>query len=329
MNTQHILSILKKHWVTLSTTLVAGAVLGLVVSAAMPIRYRSTMELLILQRYAFARDAYTASKSIEYLSNVFGEVIYSQSFIDEVLASGYRIDNNFSTNPEKRKKEWKKIVRAQVNRDTGTISLSILHRDPNQAQQIAQAILFNLNSKGDNYHGEGDRVSIKTLDAPFVASRPAQPNLPANAAVGALLSVLIAFTVLANGRAFEFTPRTIRAYFFPPSGGKDAIKIPTEEPKHQYQAMPSPFVFERDRQMADVRANNESGIMNQGTEKKEPSFPKASEGAPSKTSPEGGREIGFKTIGRSVEEIKKQMRQNNPNTLHPQQPYGNPNTTNN
>lgn len=321
MNTQHILSILKKHWVTLSTTVVVGALLGLVVSAAMPIRYRSTMELLILQRYAFARDAYTASKSIEYLSNVFGEVIYSQSFIDEVLASGYRIDNTFSTNPEKRKKQWKKTVKAQVNRDTGTMSVSILHRDPNQAQQIAQAILFILNSKGDNYHGEGDRVSIKTLDAPFVASRPAQPNLPTNAAVGALLAILAAFTVLANGKEFEFTPRTIRAYFFPPSGGKHAVKVPTEEPKHQYQAMPSPFVFERDRQMAAApvnegsplaaaRSNNNTVIPRPNgstTAKTGQASTPHNDHSLSKVEGQPSKEIGFQT-GRSVEEIKKQMR---------------------
>lgn len=325
MTTQHILSILKKHWVTLATTVVAGALLGLVVSAAMPIRYRSTMELLILQRYAFARDAYTASKSIEYLSNVFGEVIYSQSFIDEVLASGYRIDNTFSTNPEKRKKQWKKIVRAQVNRDTGTMSLSILNRDPNQAQQIAQAILFILNSKGDNYHGEGDRVSIKTLDAPFVASRPAQPNLPANAAVGALLAILAAFTVLVNGTEFEFTPRTIRAYFFPSSGGKDAVELPTEpirQPADEFQPMPSPFVFERERQMATAPANElKNGSPLAVARSNNNNIPRPTppwRGGGEVVQGEAPKVIGFQPTGRSVEEIKKQMRQHNPNTPQPQ-----------
>ncbi len=324
MTTQHILSILKKHWVTLCTTLVAGALLGLVVSAAMPIRYRSTMELLILQRYAFARDAYTASKSIEYLSNVFGEVIYSQSFIDEVLASGYRIDNTFSANPEKRKKQWKKIVRAQVNRDTGTMSLSILNRDPNQAQQIAQAILFILNSKGDNYHGEGDRVSIKTLDAPFVASRPAQPNLPANAAVGALLAILAAFTVLVNGTEFEFTPRTIRAYFFPPSGGKDAVEIPAEpirQPAGQFQPMPSPFVFERKEQFATAPANEfKNGSPLAVARSNNNDLYSSTKGSDQNRGPRGEavqgeapKVIGFQPNlpagGRSVEDIKKQMRE--------------------
>ncbi len=317
MSSQHLLSVLNRHWPTLVTTVVAGAVAALVVSAAIPIRYRSSMELLILQRYAFARDAYTASKSIEYLASVFGQIIYSQNFTDEVLASGYNIENNLSTNPETRKKQWKKIVKTQVNRDTGTISISVLHRDPNQAQQISQAILHILNTKGDTYHGEGDRVVIKTLDEPYVATRPAQPNLPANAAVGALLAVLAAFTLLANGKEFEFTPGTIRAYFFPPKNGIE-VEEPAQEPSTGYEPMPQ-FVFEAaQRQMATAPVNEIKGSspFAKAQSSNKNNIPRPS--VPPQRDARGGvahqPEIGFQVKGMSTDEIKRQMRQHNPNT---------------
>ncbi len=253
MTTSHFLAILKKHWKTLLTTAVVGALFGLLVSVAMPVKYQANMQMLILQRYAFARDAYTASKSIEYLSNVFGEAVYSQNFIDEVLGSGYRINNTFSPNPERRKKQWKSIVKAKVSRDTGILTVAVIHRSPDQAQQITEAILSILSTKGDQYHGEGDRVKIQVLDSPSLSQYVAQPNVPANTLAAVVLALLIAFTALASGKEFEITPRTIKNLFFPPSFASgelrragpldDSIEKFPEYPSEQFTPAPQ-YVYE-------------------------------------------------------------------------------------
>ena len=317
MTTQRFLDILTKHRATLATAVALGAIAGLLASAAIPIRYRSSMELIILQRYAFARDAYTASRSIEYLSNVFGEVVFSQSFIDDVLASGFRIENKFSPEPGKRKKQWKRIVSSRVNRDTGTISIAVLHRSPDQAQQIAQAILHVLNTNGDNYHGEGDRVTIRTLDAPFVASRPAQPNIPANALAGAMVALAAAFTIYAAGREFELTPSAMLEWFGKgprPNPAPKAAPEPAAKPQTPFYAH-SPFVFERQPQYATAPAAKHAGSPLQSSNTNTiPGPTQRSEGRGRGEAQELKTEIGFrapvspqKYNGKSVAEIKKQM----------------------
>jgi len=255
MTSTQLYQLLAKHWKTLATTLVAAALFGLVVSGLMPVKYRANMELLILQRYAFARDAYTASKSIEYLSAVFGEAIYSQNFIDEVLKSGFHIDNNFSANPQRMKKEWKDIVTAKVSRDTGILSVSVTHRSAQQAQQIAEAIVSIIETKGDQYHGEGDRVKIQTLDTPYLEEYPSQPNIPANMGSAMLIAVVAAFTLLATGYEFEFTPLSIKRFFYPSEGEMQpqeqqeapsaADQFTPASPQYAYETVETPYVTAR------------------------------------------------------------------------------------
>lgn len=255
MTSTQLYNLLARHWKTLVTTIVAAALFGLVVSGLMPVKYRANMELLILQRYAFARDAYTASKSIEYLSAVFGEAIYSQNFIDEVLKSGFRIENKFSANPQRMKKEWKKIVKAKVSRDTGILSVSVTHRSAEQAQQIAEAIASIIETKGDQYHGEGDRVKIQTLDTPYLEEYPSQPNIPANMAAAMLIAVVAVFTLLAAGYELEFTPSSIKRFFFPPEGEAQSQAVPEAPsvadqftpatPQYAYETVETPYVTAR------------------------------------------------------------------------------------
>lgn len=209
LTTTQFLSLLKAKWQTLASLAIAGALVGLAVSVVMPVRYRASMQLLILQRYAFARDAYTASKSIEYLSNVFAEVMYSQSFIKEVMNAGYPLANVVDQNPEIAKKQWAKMVTTRVGRDTGSITVTVYNADPTVAKNTTEAIQYVLANKGDQYHGEGDRVVIRTLDAPAVSTYPVQPNVPVNALAGALLAVVVGVTLLVTGKDIELSPAKI------------------------------------------------------------------------------------------------------------------------
>lgn len=209
LTTTQFLSLLKVKWQTLASLAIAGALVGLAVSVVMPVRYRASMQLLILQRYAFARDAYTASKSIEYLSNVFAEVMYSQSFIHEVMNAGYPLANVVDQNPEIAKKQWAKMVTTRVGRDTGSITVTVYNGDPLVAKNTAEAIQYVLANKGDQYHGEGDRVVIRTLDAPAVSTYPVQPNVPVNALAGALLAIAVGVTLLVTGKDIELSPAKI------------------------------------------------------------------------------------------------------------------------
>jgi len=154
-----------------------------------PLRYRATTRLLVVQT-GNTGDAYSISRSNQFLSNVLAEVVYSNSFFEQVLASGYNIDKNiFSADPNENMKRWKKIASAQAISDTGTIVINTYHENPYQASQINQAIAFVLKTKHSLYHGLGDKVLVKVIDKTMVSNWPVKPNLILNG----ILAIVLGF----------------------------------------------------------------------------------------------------------------------------------------
>ena len=61
------------------------------------------------------------------------------SDLDQVMNSGYDINDSFSTKPEKRKKQWQKTIKSKVLSDTGIIAIDVYQRDRYQTDQLAHA----------------------------------------------------------------------------------------------------------------------------------------------------------------------------------------------
>lgn len=160
---------------------IALLLLTIIFSILSPLKYRSSSQLLVKQDYKEGADPYGLSKSTQYLSDILAEVVYSTSFFNEVMSSGYNIEKDyFSVNEQRRKKQWGKTVSAHAISDTGIIAIDVFHKDKSQADQIAQAISYILKTKHNLYHGRGDNVSIMIIDSPITSNWPVKPNIIVN-----------------------------------------------------------------------------------------------------------------------------------------------------
>lgn len=182
--------------------------LFLFVSAAItflqPLRYSATSRLLVVQNYGISTDAYNVSRSNQFLSNLLAQVVYSDSFYDQVMASGYNLSKNiFFSDVNKRKKQWQNSVYTRAIADTGMIVLKTYHQDKRTADLLNQAVAYTLMTKNSQYHGLGDNVKVKIIDNSTLSDWPVKPNVILNLLLGLIagLAAGLYFVYLFSGQS--------------------------------------------------------------------------------------------------------------------------------
>ncbi|HLD17654.1 MAG TPA: hypothetical protein VJB99_01090 [Patescibacteria group bacterium] len=183
-------SYLSRRWRTVVVFSLAGLVLALGLSLIQPLRYSSTIRLLILQDGGGSSDAYTASRSVERLAENLVAILYTTSFYDQVMKAGFDIDQlAFPTLEWKKRRFWEKTVSASVARGAGLLTITAFHKDVSQAEQIANAVAYVLTLQAPSYVSGGN-VSVRIVDTPLNSRWPARPNIPANVFSGIVLGGL-------------------------------------------------------------------------------------------------------------------------------------------
>jgi capsular polysaccharide biosynthesis protein len=191
MSSPNYTSVLIDQWKSIGAFCLVGLVLALVISFIQPLKYSSTVRLLVLQDVGSSVDAYTASRSEERIAENLSTIVYTTTFFDEVMTSGFSIDGQyFPTQDAKRRREWSHTVDATVARGSGLLTITAYHRDVVQAEQLARAVSYVLTQKVGEYTS-GDNVQVKLIDAPLNSRWPVRPNIPANAVSGFVLGGLI------------------------------------------------------------------------------------------------------------------------------------------
>ncbi|MFA4941624.1 MAG: Wzz/FepE/Etk N-terminal domain-containing protein [Patescibacteria group bacterium] len=181
-----------KKWTILSVAFLFFF-LSLAITFISPLEYRATTKLLITQNDN-SGDAYTLSRSNQFLSSVLSEVVYSSSFFDQVLKAGFNIDQTiFSSDQNKNMKKWRHMVSARSIGDTGMIVIDTYNKDKYQVSQVNQAVAYILQTKNSLYHGLGDKVSVKVIDKTSVSDWPVKPNIILNAILGVIFGLIIGF----------------------------------------------------------------------------------------------------------------------------------------
>lgn len=248
---EKLIQIIKNHWQT--TFLVTFLLTALVfaVSAFLTPKYESDMSILVIQKQPEDKvDAFSAAKSAEYLSDIFSKVIYSDSFINDVIGSPLNISRRFSADKEDRKKEWEKDVKVKKINNTGILEISVFDLSRKEAEKIVQAITWNLSTNNGKYHGGGEKIVVNAIDGPITSQNQARPNV--------LLNSLLAFLIGIIGSVgfFYFTEETAKINIFSEnttpdnSANKNYFEINpiTEEtnsfpPKEELSAMPEEDYF--------------------------------------------------------------------------------------
>lgn len=175
----------KKQTISIITLIFIVIVAG--VSLLFPQQYSSQAKLLIIQKQSPSLDAYLAAKAAEKIGNLFGEVIYSSSFFDQVWQAGFDIGTNWGNSDRERRKLWRSRVQISMVPQTSLLAVTAYAIDRNRAEQIAQAVVYVLTQHGDEYHGGGDSVVIKLVDKPITSRYPVRPNLLLNAVLAAII----------------------------------------------------------------------------------------------------------------------------------------------
>ncbi len=180
-----------RRWQTVVLFGLLGLVLALIVSFVQPLRYSSTVRLLILQDLGTSVDAYTASRSVERVAEDLSTIIYTSTFFDQVFSSGFPLETKtFPNNDIKRRKEWARTVDATVSHGTGLLSITAYNTDVAQAEQLVRAIAFVLTQHAKEYTSGGN-VQMRVVDAPLSSQWPVKPNVLANIASGFFLGGLV------------------------------------------------------------------------------------------------------------------------------------------
>lgn len=183
-------TVLRRGWFTLSLFSLLGLVVSLLVSFVQPLKYSSTVRLLVRQDVGATVDAYTASRSEERIADTLTNVLYTTSFFDRVVDAGFSIDKAyFPAEDYKRRREWGRTVSASVARGSGLLTIAAYHPNVSQAQQIARAVAFVLSQHAKEY-ASGGNIEVKLIDAPLDSRWPVKPNLVANGLSGLVLGGL-------------------------------------------------------------------------------------------------------------------------------------------
>jgi capsular polysaccharide biosynthesis protein len=191
MNQENFWKILKQELRFIFAVSFIVAACTFAVSAVMEPKYRSDMSVLVIQKQPEDKvDAFSAAKSAEYLSDIFSKIIFTDSFIDDVLSSPIGVKNKYSTNKEDRKKEWEKEVSVKKVNNTGIIEISVFDPSRKEAEKAAQAISGNLSANNQKYHGGGDKIVISVIDGPVTTQNPATPNILLNILIGFAMGII-------------------------------------------------------------------------------------------------------------------------------------------
>ena len=172
-------------------------VLGIGLTLVQPLKHSSNLRLLVVQDASGSTDPYATTRGNEYLSEVLSKVSYSTSFYNQVLGSGLGVDSNYFGNTNKKiAKTWSKTIEVKPVANTGIISVTAYHPKKDQAEKIARGIGSVLITQNRNYHGLGDKVSLKLLDDPITSKYPVKPNLILNAVLSLVLGLIFSLSFI-------------------------------------------------------------------------------------------------------------------------------------
>ena len=190
-----------KRWQLVVASMSIFALIAFTVSVVLPAKYQSDVSVIVIQEQAGEKvDAFSATKSAEFLSNIFTRVIYTTTFFNSVQDAPFDVRRDFSRDPQEREKQWQKFISVKKVNNTGIIHISVIDESRKTAEETAKAIAYALTTDSQEYHGGGERVNVKLIDGPSTPLRPTLPRILPNTLVGAILG---------------FTLSIVLIYFFP------------------------------------------------------------------------------------------------------------------
>jgi capsular polysaccharide biosynthesis protein len=199
------------------------------VSAFIPPKYSSKVRMIIIQHHSSEKvDAFSAAKSAEYLSDIIAKVVYTESFLKDVLESPVKVEREFPQNSEEKMEAWSKAVDINKINNTGILEITVFDKSGQEAKRLAESVAWSLNVRGDKYHGGGESVEIKTISGPITSQNPAKPNLLLNTLLGFILGLIGSLAAVYYFDTFDLR-------FFRKEGNKGVFREMLRRKKDYFQ----------------------------------------------------------------------------------------------
>jgi uncharacterized protein involved in exopolysaccharide biosynthesis len=189
MSKPNYVRLLLRSWRQVALVTLLGLVLALAFSLVQPLRYSSTVRLLITQTNSTGLDPYTAIKSTERIAQNFAEIIYTTAFYQAATDDASVDKSYFPTDEISRRQKWEGTIETSVSPGTGVMSVTAYHPNRDQATTLAVRVAQQIVIQAPNYFGFSVRVQI--IDAPLPSRFFAKPNFVVNGAYGAIAGMLL------------------------------------------------------------------------------------------------------------------------------------------
>ena len=225
MDTKDFIQLAKKRKMTVINITLIFVIIGLIITLAQPLKYRSKSRLLILQPNT-AADAYAVARSNQYVGGLISEIIYSGSFLDSLNASTFSFNRSmFNGSYKQNLKLWGKTVYAKSGGDTGVIDIEIYHTNPEEAKNISIAVNELIVSGQSPYKFNANQTKISVIDQPVVSTFPVKPNVPINLAMSLLFGFLSGCSYIYLFPKKQLSEKLAKEIF-----GSDEIKVKRHKP---------------------------------------------------------------------------------------------------
>lgn len=189
MSSSNFVRVFLNSWRVVAVSTLVGLVLAVAFSLVQPLRYSSTVRLLITQINIAGLDPYTAIKSTERIAQNLSEVIYTSSFFNSVMVDT-QIDKNYFPQDEiNKRKKWRETILTAVTPGTGVMTVTAYHTVRAQATLLAVRVAQEIANQAPNYFGYSARVQI--IDDPLPSRFFAKPDFVSNGLMGAVAGFLL------------------------------------------------------------------------------------------------------------------------------------------
>lgn len=200
MSSSNLVRILYKSWRVIAISTGIALLLAIGFSLIQPLRYSSTVRLLITQTNVTGLDPYTAVKSTERIAQNLSEVIYTSSFFNAVMTDTSIDKAYFPTDEISKRSLWKDSIVTSVTPGTGVMTVTAFHSSRAQAALLAVRVSQELSNQAPNYFGYSVRVQV--IDDPLPSRFFAKPDFLRNGLMGVMIGFLAA-TAWVLGRKQE------------------------------------------------------------------------------------------------------------------------------
>ncbi|MEN9558360.1 MAG: hypothetical protein RL141_729 [Candidatus Parcubacteria bacterium] len=189
MSKPNYLRLILYSWRQVALVTLLGLILALAFSLVQPLRYSSSVRLLVTQSNSSGLDPYTAIKSTERIAQNLGEIVYTSTFFEAIMGDSSVLRAYFPEDEITKRQAWRNAISTYVAPGTGVMTVTAYHTNRDQAATLAVRTAQQLAVEAPNYFGFSIRVQV--IDAPLPSRWFAKPDFLTNAAYGCIAGFLL------------------------------------------------------------------------------------------------------------------------------------------